>query len=342
MAHTYPPRYFGDLETPATAGQISVSLLIFALLTGVVALLSKLAVAHAGTWFTRRAKFAINKMADVAPGAEQATLMSHLAAAKHIYITSWVKSTTLLLTEVSCILVIAFYSLKLMGVAFCLFLVSLLFAVLDDYYLFKGQTKLNDLADRLSKSPLGGVKDDDDEEVSRLVPCVCPFERSMCPPLVHTAFLFCSHMCMSPQENSRFLHNYTTGTHTVVQLAHTMYAYISPVLFFYLATSTAAMSPKSGGIALSAALSCVIFYSLAVSAQIQQHGQTAKVIKNLFHAERLVEFDAANGGVFNYFDENPNAELPGTTSKQASKYTTTQAEKVRPSDALSDALSGAL
>jgi hypothetical protein len=84
------------------------------------------------------------------------------------------------------------------------------------------------------------------------------------------------------ESNTRFLHNYVSPAHTVVQLAHVMYSYVSPVLFFYVATSSAATSAADGGTTMSAALSSVIFYGLAVSCQIQQHGQTSKVIKNLY------------------------------------------------------------
>ncbi len=276
--------FFGDMRTSVTASTLSATFLIYALILAVLTIIRALIEHRAGTWFVRRAKFAINKMTDVEDHGGAQEVMLHLTVVKNLFIKSWVSNTSNVVTEIVSIGLIGFWSLSLMGIAFALFCVAKVFSASDDYSMIKSQSRLHEIANAAA----AGEINVESMEVSR-----------------------------------RFFHNETTLMHLFVKLSQLLFAYTAPVIFFFIATSMSAKSELS----LSAAMSCLIFYLLAVSCHIQQHGTTAHVIRNLYHADRLLKMDQDAGGIFKYFSENPSASIPYSAKKSSSNTTATHIEK---------------
>ena len=99
---------------------------------------------------------------------------------------------------------------------------------------------------------------------------------------------------------------------------------MSPVVFFYGATKISA----DGGISLATAMSCCVFYVIAATSAIEEHGSTSRTIKKLYSTSKLVEFDKKHGGVFKTYVENPDPDIPYSNNKVSSQFHYTHTEKV--------------
>jgi len=116
------------------------------------------------------------------------------------------------------------------------------------------------------------------------------------------------------EEANRFFHNATSAHHIVVRLAHVLFSYMSPVIFFLLAAYQ-----STHNISLSYAMCSCVFYLLAARCHLLQHDATLHVIRNLYHAERVVTFHKTNDDLFNMLIDNEEAtNLPYSENKKAS------------------------
>mmetsp|Transcript_16813 Transcript_16813/g.33551 ORF Transcript_16813/g.33551 Transcript_16813/m.33551 type:complete len:909 (+) Transcript_16813:167-2893(+) len=275
--------FYGDYPTTVTPSQIACGLFVFALILAANRMVAAFILTHSGTWFIRRAKFAIKKMADLKSKEEEAEIMSHLVNARNLFITSWTASNSNVLTELITIIVLGVFSYKLLLIGAGLYLFGKVLTSLDDMYLVREQHKIFEITKQVSSNA--------DSDIV---------------------------------EHSRFFHNHTSPPHIIIKLSHVVYAYMSPVVFFYGATKISA----AGDISLATAMSCCVFYVIAACAAIEEHGSTARTIKKLYSTSKLIEFDKRHGGVFKTFADDPNPDIPYSNNKIASQFHYTHTEKV--------------
>ena len=137
--------FFGEVETNATPKQICASLFIV-VLSLVTAILSKhFMMQHAGSYFMRRAKFAINthnsKSSQTA--AEHSEIMGHLSRVCTIFLTDKVVFLSGLVTEIISLIFIVICSNILVGAVAFLLLVGVKYlSSCDDYLLIQQQVSV--------------------------------------------------------------------------------------------------------------------------------------------------------------------------------------------------------
>ena len=286
--------FFGDAQTDATPQELGAGLLLLSIGIAAEAMVRNLVLSHIGSWFIRRAKFAISLQPVSLSVDAEADIMGHLSATRQVFLNNWANTTATWFTEIAALLLIAVFSPVLTAVALLLCLFSKTFAVLDDLYLIAEQNKFNDI------KRSGSTASQHSEEVEY-------------------------------EATNRFLHNNNSGHAVVIKLAHVLYSHVSPVIFFVVA---AACSIDT--IPLSCAMSSVIFYLLAAKCHLTSHGTTTHVIRNLYHAERILVFDSLpeleNGGgkerVFKCLEgNNTHDEIPFSSTKNSSFLTATHSEK---------------
>ena len=113
-------------------------------------------------------------------------------------------------------------------------------------------------------------------------------------------------MLLSSQENARFFHNHTSTPHVIVKLGHILFAYMSPVIFFYSATELS----TTGDSTFAGAMSASIFFLLASNCAISEHDTTTRTIKKLYATSKVLDFDKKHGGVFKIFVGNSDPKIP--------------------------------
>lgn len=84
--------------------------------------------------------------------------------------------------------------------------------------------------------------------------------------------------------HARFFHNHTSAPHILVKLGHILFAYMSPVIFFFAATKIS----MNGSITLAGAMSSCIFYIIAANCALLEHGSTTRTIKKVRTEYRVV------------------------------------------------------
>mmetsp|Transcript_16812 Transcript_16812/g.33548 ORF Transcript_16812/g.33548 Transcript_16812/m.33548 type:complete len:919 (+) Transcript_16812:167-2923(+) len=274
--------FYGDYPTTVTPSQIACGLFVFALILAANRMVAAFILTHSGTWFIRRAKFAIKKMADLKSKEEEAEIMSHLVNARNLFITSWTASNSNVLTELITIIVLGVFSYKLLLIGAGLYLFGKVLTSLDDMYLVREQHKIFEITKQVSSNA--------DSDIV---------------------------------EHSRFFHNHTSTPHVIVKLGHILFAYMSPVIFFYSAIQLA----SEGDLTLSTAMSGCVFFIIASNCAITEHGTTTRTIKRLFHTSKLLDFDKKHGGVFKIFVDSPNPDIPYSRHKVSTQFTYTHTEK---------------
>ncbi|GMH94244.1 hypothetical protein TL16_g12851 [Triparma laevis f. inornata] len=192
--------FYGDAPTTMTPHQLTSGMVFFALGFAINRMIKSLILTHTGKWFMRRAKYAINQKVEFESSEEEADVMANLAQHKNLFITSWMASSSNVVTEAISICMIAAFSPTLFGIAVGIFLFGKAISSMDDMYLVREQHKIFEIAKNLESND-----NDADNEA-----------------------------------NHRFFHNRTTVQHQIVTLAFILYAYMGPVFFIFAASSLAA------------------------------------------------------------------------------------------------------
>ena len=105
--------FYGDIPTTVTPSQAASGLILYALCLAVYRMIRASILTHTGDWFVCRAKHAISKMAEFKSSDEEADIMANVVATRNLFITSWVGSSSNLMTEIIGVCVIAAFNVKL-------------------------------------------------------------------------------------------------------------------------------------------------------------------------------------------------------------------------------------
>ena len=144
--------FYGDIKTTVTPSQAASGLMIYALCLAVYQMIRSSILTHTGSWFVRRAKYAISKMAEFESKEEEAEIMSHLVTTRNLFITSWTKSSSNFVTEIVAVCLISAFNWKLFSIASGLFIFGKILSSMDDMYLIREQHKLYEITKEQSSA----------------------------------------------------------------------------------------------------------------------------------------------------------------------------------------------
>ena len=255
--------YFGEIETNATPKQVSTTLFIVALLLTACILAKHFMMNHAGTYFMKRAKFAIKKSNIEYSTAEEANLMSHLSRVRTLFLTDKVVVISAMVTEImSMIFIVICSNLVVAAVAGLLLIVVKYLSSVDDYLLIQEQHKKVALIEKL----------EDERQAASLAES--------------------SEASSALQADLRFFHNSTSPGHVIIKMAHVTFCYVSPVFFFYFVFSCGALPSNHHNYLQTSEIVCsIVLFCLISSLQIKEHGRVIHLINNIFHCEKVIIFD---------------------------------------------------
>tara|TARA_B110000305_G_scaffold228306_1_gene277941 strand:- start:141 stop:845 length:705 start_codon:yes stop_codon:yes gene_type:complete len=90
----------------------------------------------------------------------------------------------------------------------------------------------------------------------------------------------------------RFFHEATSPGHVLIKMAHVTGSFVAPVLFFYFVISCGALpNANPSYLSISSMTTSTILFCLVSSLQISSHGRIIHLISNIFHCEKLLDYD---------------------------------------------------
>ncbi|GMH59070.1 hypothetical protein TL16_g02750 [Triparma laevis f. inornata] len=274
-------------QSTGTPKEMAAGLLILSMGLVFLQLVRHFILDHAGTWFMRRAKYAINKCVSSLTTDDEGKIMQHLAQVRDIFVYDWTKMTAVFLVEISSVLTIAFYNMELMCLGAVLICGGKFLGFLDDLFVISEQHRLAQIVNREGKSDSGTEAD------IRFLHNQSSGARHVIVKMTHTLFCYFSPVAF----------------------------------LFFAMSSGAKATDEEGSLTTTQVFQSSILFFLSASCQIAQHGRMTHFIKNLSHCEKILEFNDTNGNCFDYFKNNPSDSIPFSKKKDSTMFTWTHAEK---------------
>ncbi|GMH65358.1 hypothetical protein TrRE_jg9902, partial [Triparma retinervis] len=304
LAQTASILILSTLEQNAATGtpkEMASGLLLLAASLVIVQLLKYFVAGHSGSWFMRRAKYAVTKKDDITPGKkaelttmEVSTLMQDLYSVKTIFLDHKFELISNIIVEFSGILAIGLFSARLMYVALALYGCGKALSLIDDLMIIHEQHRMADIVRRNASSSNAAAPAEGETE-----------------------------------KDLRFFHNVTGGRHMVVKTVGNIYSYCSPVVFLYAAMNFGSLQAQKtdGAITKQELLQSSIYFFLVAITQLKGHGRMTKFLSQMGHCERVLEFHDNNHQLFDFFKTNESAKIPFSKTKDSDRWTWTHSEK---------------
>ncbi|GMI13258.1 hypothetical protein TrVE_jg12576 [Triparma verrucosa] len=274
-------------QSTGTPKEMAAGLLILSMGLVFLQLVRHFILDHAGTWFMRRAKYAINKCVSSLTTDDEGKVMQHLAHVRDIFVYDRTKMMAVFLVEMTSVLAIGFYNMRLMCLGGVLLCGGKLLGFLDDLFVISEQHRLALIVNRAGKSDSGNEAD------IRFLHNNSSGARHIVIKMTHTLFCYFSPVAF----------------------------------LYFAMKGGALPTDEEGALTTTQVFQSSILFFLSASCQIAQHGRMTRFIKNLSHCEKLLEFNDENGNCFEYFKNNPSDSIPFSKKKDATMFTWTHAEK---------------
>jgi hypothetical protein len=308
LAQTASILILSTLEQNAATGtpkEMASGLLLLATSLVIVQLLKYFVAGHSGSWFMRRAKYAVTKKDDITPGKkaelttmEVSTLMQDLYSVKTIFLDHKFELISNIIVEFSGILAIGLFSARLMYVALALYGCGKALSLIDDLMIIHEQHRMADIVRRNASSSNAAAPAEGETE-----------------------------------KDLRFFHNVTGGRHMVVKTVGNIYSYCSPVVFLYAAMNFGSLQAQKtdGAITKQELLQSSIYFFLVAITQLKGHGRMTKFLSQMGHCERVLEVSETGANSSDFWgphlprtlSQTPTNPLPPPPSHHSSMTTTT-------------------